>query len=93
MHRMRGADMTDTPGDRSLRARIAAHTSWANTPDRSARTKPGRDAALARFEREVDPDGVLPEDERRQRAEHASKAHMQKLALKSVKARRRRKAA
>jgi len=44
---------------------------------------------LARFEREVDPDGVLPEVERLRRAEHARKAYMQKLALASAARRRK----
>jgi hypothetical protein len=73
------------------RGRIGAHVSWSRTPDRAARTEPGRKSFLARFEREVDPDGVLPEAERLKRAEHACKAYMQKLALAS--AARRRKAA
>jgi hypothetical protein len=41
---------------------------------RSARTRPVRQAFLNRFEREVDPDGELPPDERRSRAEHAKRA-------------------
>jgi hypothetical protein len=65
--------------------------SWSRTVDRTARTEPGRKGFLARFEREVDPEGVLPESERARRAEHARKAYMQKLALAS--AARRRKAA
>jgi hypothetical protein len=73
------------------RGRIGAHVSWARTADRAARTEPGRKGFLARFEREVDPDGVLSEEERARRAEHARKAYMQKLALTS--AARRRKAA
>jgi hypothetical protein len=73
------------------RGRIGAHVSWSRTADRAARTEPGRKSFLARFEREVDPDGVLPEAERLQRAEHARKAYMQRLALAS--AARRRKAA
>ena len=77
-----------TPEERALRSRIAAHKSWANTTDPSARTKPARDAMLARFEAEVDPDGTLAPNERRRRAEHARKAYMQGLALKSAKARR-----
>lgn len=78
-----------TPEQRSLRAQIAVHTSWANTSDRSARTAKAREGALARFERQVDPDGVLPPAERRQRAESARKAHMLSLAAKSAAARRR----
>jgi hypothetical protein len=54
-----------TPAQRSLRARIAAHASWANTSDRSARTAAARKAALDKFERQVDPDNVLPAEETR----------------------------
>ncbi|MDQ3574976.1 MAG: hypothetical protein M3404_08670 [Actinomycetota bacterium] len=78
-----------TPNERVLRARLAAHASWANTHDPTARTAPGRAAALARFEDEVDPDHVLPEEERRRRAQHAMRAHMTRLALRSARARRR----
>jgi hypothetical protein len=75
--------------ERSLRAQIAAHTSWANTADPTCRTAPGRRAFLQRFEDEVDPDHVLDEVERARRAEHARKAYFQRLALKSAQARRR----
>ncbi|MGY4650503.1 hypothetical protein [Mycobacterium sp. URHB0021] len=85
------ASSEDTPQMRSLRGRIGAYESWARTEDRAARTWPGRKAALDRFEREVDPDGVLASQERVKRAEWARKAHMQRLALKSVAARQRRK--
>jgi hypothetical protein len=78
-----------TPSERSLRARLAVHTSWARTSDRSARTAPARRAALQRFERQVDPDGMLPPAERAQRAEQAMRAHMSRMALRSVQARRR----
>jgi len=71
------------------RGRIGAHVSWSRTIDRTARTEPGRKGFLARFEREVDPDGVLPEVERLRRAEHARKAYMQKLALASAARRRK----
>jgi hypothetical protein len=40
------------------------HASWANTADRTARTPCGTNGLLNRFERQVDPDGVLPEDVR-----------------------------
>jgi hypothetical protein len=78
-----------TPSERSLRARLAVHTSWARTSDRSARTAPARRAALQRFERQVDPDGMLLPVERAQRAEQAMRAHMSRMALRSVQARRR----
>jgi hypothetical protein len=81
-----------TPAERALRARLAVHTSWANTSDRAARTAPARRAALERFERHVDPDGSLSDAERARRAEQAMRAHMARLALRSAQARRRRKA-
>ena len=77
------------PSLRSAVARLAAHTSWAVTEDRTARTEPGRRGMLAKFEREVDPDGVLPLGERAKRAESARRAHYTRMALKSAAARRR----
>ncbi len=75
--------------DRSLMARLAAHESWARTTDPSARTEPARRALLDRFEREVDPDGLLPAEERARRAGHARKAYFTRLALRSAQARRK----
>src|SRR5665647_1362140 len=72
-----------------LRASIAAHESWSRTTDRSARTAPARAALMARFEREVDPDGTLPPDERARRADHKRRAYFGRLALKSARSRRR----
>jgi hypothetical protein len=74
-----------TPSERTQRARLAANVGWAFTADRSARTEPARRAAFAKFEKLVDPDSVLP-------AESLRKAHMQRMALRSAKARRVRKA-
>lgn len=76
---------TLTPEQRSLRARIAAHELHAKG---GTNTAPAREAFLARFERQVDPEGVLHPDERARRAEHARKAYFAKLALASAKARR-----
>lgn len=76
-----------SPEERSLRARLAAHKRWSKDDPRKA-TEPARQAALRRFEVEVDPDGVLPEAERSRRAEHARKAYFLSLALKSARARR-----
>lgn len=78
-----------TASERNLRAQIAAHASWAHTPDRTARTAPARRALAARFEHEVDPDGLLPAAERAKRAENARKAYYARLALTSAVARRR----
>lgn len=71
------------------RGRIGAHVSWARTEDRVARLQPARDGFEARFEREVDPDGVLPPEERAKRALNAKRAYMQRLAVSSAKARAR----
>lgn len=45
---------------------------------------------MERFEREVDPDGVLTPQERARRAENARAAYFRRLSLKSKQARRRR---
>jgi hypothetical protein len=42
--------------------------------------------ALEIFEAEVDPEGILPAAERKRRAEHARKAHMQSLAFRAARA-------
>lgn len=75
--------------NRTLLAKAAAHESWARTEDRAARTAAARAAFLDRFEREADPEGVLPIRERHQRAEHLRKAHFARMAAKSAEARRR----
>lgn len=77
------------PTERALISRIAAHSKWADTTDRSAATAPARQAFIERFERQVDPDGTLDPRERAVRAEHARKAHYTRLALKSAQSRRR----
>lgn len=79
-----------TPSERSQQARMAAHSSWARTPDPAARTAPARQRFLDRFEHEVDPERKLPEKERLRRAGHARKAYFTALALKSARARHRR---
>ncbi|MCB1006990.1 MAG: hypothetical protein KDB35_22595 [Acidimicrobiales bacterium] len=55
-----------------------------------AGTAKARSAFLDRFEREVDPDGVLAPAERARRAHHARKAYFTRLAFKSAQARRAR---
>ncbi|WP_235826480.1 hypothetical protein [Candidatus Frankia alpina] len=72
---------------RRLRAQIAVNARLA-TEDPVAMTAPARRAFLGKFEALADPDGVLPPDERARRAGHLRKAHMQRLALRSVQARR-----
>lgn len=75
-----------TPSERTLRARTAAHRLHAAG---GTNTEPARRAFLERFEREVDPDGLLDPEERARRAEHARKAYFAGLALKSARARRK----
>jgi hypothetical protein len=80
-----------TPEERGLQARIAAHSLHAKVADPKAHTAPARRAFLDRFERQVDPDGVLSTEERQRRAEHARKAYFLSLARKSARARRQRR--
>ena len=76
------------PAVRRLRAQIAANESWARTGNRAARTDPARQGLLERFEREV-PEHITDPAERARCAENARKAFYQRLALKSVRARRK----
>ena len=78
------------PAERTFRARLGAHTSWANTVDPASRTAKAREAALGRFEKQVDPEGTMDPEERARRAEHAKKAYFAGLGLKSATARRKR---
>jgi hypothetical protein len=82
-----------TAKDRQRRASIAANASWANTADPSARTAPARHAAMSRFERQVDPEGVLAPAERHRRAESARKAFYVAMTYKSARVRAARKEA
>ncbi len=66
---------------KSLRASIAAHESWAQTENRSARTAPARAALDAKFLEQAGGDSV--------RAAHLRKAHFARLALRSAQARRK----
>ncbi|WP_371408895.1 hypothetical protein OG423_32115 [Micromonospora zamorensis] len=76
------------PNVARISGRVGGYVSWANTADPTARTAPARQAALDRFEREVDPDGTMNPVERARRARQAQKAHMARLALKSAQVRR-----
>lgn len=76
---------------RALRARIAAAHRWAQTDDRCAATEPARRGLRARFERAVDPDHVLSNEERTRRAEHLMRAHMLKMSLIAARRRQQRR--
>ncbi len=82
--------MSLSPSERSLRARLAAHTLHSRV-DPTQHTAPARKAFLERFEREVDPDGKLDPADRARRADHARKAYFAGLSLKSAQARRKAK--
>lgn len=73
--------MPVSASERQLAASIAAHESWAATPDRSARTAPARRALDAKF---LEQAGGDPK-----RAESLRSAHYKRLALKSAQSRRR----
>jgi hypothetical protein len=76
----------------STQARAAAHSSWARTPDRAARTAKAREAAVAKFERDVDPDGVMSPADRRKAAVNAQRAHMYAMSQKGVDKRKAKRA-
>jgi hypothetical protein len=76
-------------------ALVAVLTSWANTPDRAARTQPARDARWAKYlerARELAPEGTDDVDIE-YRADCLRKADMHRMALRSAQARAARKAA
>lgn len=77
-----------TPQERVLRARLGAYRLHA-VHDPKETTRKAREAFAARFERQVDPNGVLPPAERARRAEAARRAYFTELALRSSQARRR----
>jgi len=81
-------EMTLTPEQRVLRARLAAHVLHARHDSRET-TRAARTKFMQRFEDEVDPECVLPKDERQRRAAHAKSAYFTRLAYRSSIARDR----
>jgi hypothetical protein len=81
-----------TPEPRSQRGRIGGYALHSKV-DSTAHTAAAREAFLSRFEREVDPEGILDPEERVRRAAHARKAYFARLAFLSAKARARKAAA
>jgi hypothetical protein len=80
-----------TPEQLQQRGRIAALVRAARDPDPSAHGRNGQVGLLRRFEREIDPDGVMDPAERARRADQARRAHMLRLALRSSRVRQARK--
>jgi hypothetical protein len=82
------------PQERTLRASLAAHTSWANTLDPASRTAKARAAANGRFEQQAREKHPNASEEQIARvAEHLKSAHFRRLALAAARARRAKKAA
>jgi hypothetical protein len=73
----------------ALRGRIGAFRLHA-THDPRETTRKARAAFDERFLHEVDPEGVLPEEERRRRAHYARKAYFAQLARRRAAVHRRR---
>lgn len=74
----------------SLRGRIGGYALHAKHDPRDTTAK-ARQAFFDGFDRKVDPDGVLPPEERARRAEAARKEHFARLAYAAAKARARRR--
>jgi hypothetical protein len=71
-------------------AAAAAHDSWSRTLNREERTRPAREAMLAKLEREVDPDGLMSPTDRRKAAENKRKAQLLWASQKAADARAKR---
>jgi hypothetical protein len=81
-----------SPAERSLRARLAAHAMHGKHDARETTAK-ARAAFLVRFERQADPEGLLPPAERQRRAQQLRSVYFAQLALASARARRTRREA
>jgi hypothetical protein len=78
-----------TPEQTRTRASLAAHESWARTPDRQARTAPARQARWAKYlerARELQGPDATPEAIE-QAAEHLRQADMARMSLQAQRAR------
>lgn len=75
------------PEEMSRRGRIGA-LALHSRHDPKVTTAPARTAFLAKFEREVDPESLLPEDERARRARDARSEYFRGLSLLGAESRR-----
>ncbi len=81
-----------SPSELSLRGRIGAHRTHAlhDPVETTASARVASATALdGRLLAEIDPEGLLTEEERAKRLQHARKAHFAQLALKSATTRRK----
>lgn len=76
------------PSDRRQIARMGGYAQKAKHDPRET-TRAARSGFNAKFLREVDPDGVLPEPERVRRAEAAKQLHMLGLSRKAAEKRKK----
>lgn len=79
---------------RQINGRLGAHKSWANTPDRSARTRPARRRSPSSIDyhlERLDPEkfATATDEQRMAAAESAKKAYFADLAARSARTRRR----
>lgn len=65
----------------AIYGRVGAHVAHSRHGG-EVMTSKARSTFMARFEREVDPDNLLPPAERARRANHAKSAYFSRLALK-----------
>ena len=75
---------------KALTGRIGGYAKYAKTDDWTAATAAARKAERDRYDKLVDPDGVLPPEIRRKKAEAARREHYSRMGLASAKARRER---
>ena len=81
-----------TASERSLRARMAAHARHAQIDDPTAATAPGRKAFMDKFEKQVDPDGLLTPKEQRTPRCPRPQVVLRRAGVEELRARARRKA-
>jgi hypothetical protein len=89
MARASADDARYTMSEAARLARSIGGYATAARHDPQEYTSKARETFLSRFERAVDPDGVLPLKERERRAAAERRRYFKELALKSVMARRK----
>jgi hypothetical protein len=72
-----------TPEERRIAGKVGAESLWSQTTDKSKQTANARQANFSRYYDIVDPERVLSPPQREAMAQHAQRAELQKLALKS----------
>jgi hypothetical protein len=82
-----------TAAERSLLGRSLINARWArlSTPERAEATQSARAARWARLLERADPQGVMPDAEREERARQLRRSDMQRLTVQRTAARRARK--